>query len=90
MFYVCTFLLDSMAEVDEALRPKTLMRFNEVCKISTMFDLNVTTLKLRLRRLLDIYADTQLETSRQKLPETKELLKQERVLGREHLKSRLV
>lgn len=79
-----------MTEVDESLRPKTLMKFNEVCKISTMFDLNITTLKNRLRRLLDIYADMELEALREKLPETKEVSKQESVLGREHFKDKLV
>lgn len=76
--------------MDESVKPKTLMKFNEVCKISTMFDLNTSTLKNRLRRLLDMYADMELDALRRDTLEAKELLRQERVLGQEHQKNKLV
>ncbi|XP_045169494.2 GTP-binding protein 10-like isoform X2 [Mercenaria mercenaria] len=81
-------LPDSLSEVDESLHPETLIKFDEIYKISTMFDQNTLTMKDRLRKLLDIYSYR--EDEQKTVVENNRLAKQERVLGVEQNRNKIV
>lgn len=80
-------LPDSLSEVDEILHPENLIKFDEIYKISTMFDQNTLTMKNRLRRLLDIYSDRENKETNE---ENVTYVKQKRVLGREQNRNKIV
>ncbi|KAL4222035.1 GTP-binding protein 10 [Mactra antiquata] len=80
-------LPDSLSIVDESLHPETLVKFEEIHKISTMFDLNIKTIKSSLRELLDICKNIEDSTmTGDTVRENKRISKQLKLHGREHNK----
>ena len=55
------FITGSLSEVSEEFHPETLIKFDDIFRISTMFKMNTEGMKHRLRKLLDIYADLEKE-----------------------------
>ncbi|XP_060608542.1 GTP-binding protein 10-like [Ruditapes philippinarum] len=82
---------ESLSGVDEALHPETLIKFDEIYKISTMFDLNTLIMKKHLRKWLDICDQYNQEgTSQLSSLEKASITKLERILGREQNKNKMV
>lgn len=84
-------LPDSLLEVDESLHPETLVKFDEIYKISTMFELNTQTMKNRLRKLLDIYSERDNhEIAPQEESEQKKVNRQQTFLGKEYNRNKIL
>ncbi|XP_052797217.1 GTP-binding protein 10-like [Mya arenaria] len=77
-----------VSDVDEKLRPKNLIRFREVYKISTKHKINTETMKERLRALLDVFYEQQRSALAKE--RSRELSKLQNVLGQEQLNKKIV
>ncbi|KAH3721511.1 GTP-binding protein 10-like [Dreissena polymorpha] len=85
-------LPESLSDVDQSLHPETLIKFREIYKISTLEEINIETMKGRLRACLDVFAseqDIRMKDERV-LDQEQEMRKIESVHGKERLKKKLV
>ena len=80
---------DSLSEVDEDFHPETLVKFDDIFPISTMFNQNTEAMKQRLRKLLDIYIDLEEDDLQREKGVDRDLNKDDS-FGRKHNKGILV
>ena len=85
---------DSLSEVDEKFHPKTLIKFDHIFKISTMFNTNTAEMKTELRKLLDMYVELkaeklQSEIEASRLAEGKDIYQEDVPFGKEFQRKKL-
>ena len=85
---------DSLSEVDESFHPKTLIKFDHIFKISTMFNTNTAEMKTELRKLLDMYVELkteklQSEIEASRLAEGKDIYQEDVPFGKEFQRKKL-
>lgn len=77
---------DSLSEIPEELRPQRLVKFDEVFVISAQDHKGTDNMKLKLRQLLDVYADQGNTELALQMKETSHIIEK----SKEHSKWKLV